>query len=104
MNSKKCVAFLAASSPGTFWHLGLRVDGGKVINFLAGCWWPSLTLQDLRQLSGRKSPVLMTFINSGPITRLGPASLLLVFRAQTCICLQEFGDPFICTMFMCVCV
>lgn len=57
-NSKKCVAFLLESSPGNFWHLGLRVDGGKVINFLAGCWWPSLTPQDLRQLRARKSFVL----------------------------------------------
>lgn len=45
----KCVGLFSwnLSSSEVLWDLGLRIDDGRIINFLTGCWSPSLRPQDL---------------------------------------------------------
>lgn len=45
----KCAGLFSwnLSSSGVLWDLGLRIDDGRIINFLTGCWSPSLRPQDL---------------------------------------------------------
>ena len=93
--SKMCVAFLLETSPQSPGHMGLRVDGGRVINFLTGCWSPSLRPQDLRQLGvGTKVIHPHNFINSVPIVHVG------LFSSHSCMSAGVWG-PFY--MDLCVC-
>ena len=101
----KCVGLFSwnLSSSGALWDMGLRIDDGRIINFLTGCWSPSLRPQDLTSWGEGSHLSSWLYLSIQCWLRISHFLPLTSIPGQTRACLQELGHPYVCFISISMC-